>query len=224
MIYIHETIQLQPDRVDDFMSAFQTSYLPHMVDLGASLVGVWETVSLVLPWPQVIVLWEVDGLDTVSALVRAQYGDARARFAEWRSAAGRMCTGGQGRMLQPSALTPTLAELRASNVPLEMCVHEWIETAQNRGEDYCRQLELRYAPAAGKLNRVLVGTYHEVWDNREVINLWALPDPSTIFPAAAGIRGATGPEDDDIHSWIVLSTGIRQGFKSGLIHQLKIDE
>jgi hypothetical protein len=223
MIYLHETLQLAPDRVDDFVPAFKESYLPNMLDLGARLVGVWETVTLVQRWPQVITLWEVDGLKAVGAVVKAQYGDRRARFADWRRAAGQICTGGQGRMLQPSSLTPTVAELRAASVSLEMCVHEWITTAQNRGEDYCRQLELRYAPAAAKLNRVLVGTYHEVWNNREVINLWALPDPWTIFPEAAGIRGATGPDDDDIHSWIVMSAGIREGFESGLIHQLTVD-
>jgi len=94
MIDIHETVQLGPDRVDDFLPAFNESYLPNMSNLGARLVGVWETVSLVLRWPQVITLWEVDGLKAVSAVVKAQYGDQRARFADWRRAAGRICTCG----------------------------------------------------------------------------------------------------------------------------------
>ena len=100
-------------------------------------------------------------------------------------------------------------------------VHEWIATKQNEAENYCRQMDLRYAPHASIFNRDLVGSYHEVWNNREAINIAALPDPWTVFPTGE-ITANNLDVSPEIESWIVMSVGLRDGYKSGLIRQVNV--
>src|SRR5688500_12732856 len=41
VIYIHEQLELQPGKTDDFLARFENDYEPLMADLGARLVHVW---------------------------------------------------------------------------------------------------------------------------------------------------------------------------------------
>lgn len=45
MMYIHEELDLSMGKTDEFVSLFETSYEPMMVEFGARLVGLWETVA-----------------------------------------------------------------------------------------------------------------------------------------------------------------------------------
>ena len=125
-------------------------------------------------------------------------------------------------MLTPSEGSLTAAQLKAGGPPLTMIVHEWIDVPQNQGENYCKQIEARYAPYAGIFNRQFVGTYHEVWNNKEAFNIWALPDPWTVFPGGE-ITANNVTASAEIESWIVMSVGIRDGFHSGLLRLVDLD-
>lgn len=104
----------------------------------------------------------MDGIAAVSQLLEVQYSARRDEFAAWRAALGELATRTQGRMLTPSPGTLPFSRLRDEGPSLATCVHEWITTRQNQGEEYCRQLERRYAPYAAMFNRQFVGTYHEI--------------------------------------------------------------
>ena len=222
MLYLHETIDVRPDRVDELAPRLAELYLPVMERAGARFVALWETVPICLPWPRFVALWEVDSIQAVSGVVRARYATEREGFARWRRALGEVATSVEGRMLTPSARTPSLADLRAGGPPLTMVVHEWITVRQNQGESYCKQLETRYAPYTSIFNRQFVGTYHEVWNNKEVINIWALPDAYTVFPGGE-ITANNVAASDEMESWIVMSVGLREAFHSGLLHQVDLD-
>ena len=90
IIYIHETTQLIPGKLDEFVGMFEESYQPAMSKAGARLVALWETVGISLPWPRTIALWEVDNLKHYAALAKAQYGDGEIGpgFRAWRQALG----------------------------------------------------------------------------------------------------------------------------------------
>jgi hypothetical protein len=221
MLYLHETVDVRVEHVDEFGPRLAEVYRPVMEAAGARLVALWETVPLFLPWPQFICLWEIDTIADIGHLLRAQYQDKRDGFAAWRAELGQMSTRTEGRMLTPSPKTPSLAELGERTISLATCVHEWIETAQNQGENYCRQLETRYAPFAPMFNRVFVGTYHEIWNNKEAINIWALPDEFTVFPGGQ-ITANNLSASEDIESWIVMSVGLREGYHSGLLRQVDV--
>ncbi len=114
----------------------------------------------------------------------------------------------------------TLQTLQAQGPSLASCVHEWITTPQNAAEQNCKQLESRYVPFARIFNRAFVGTYHEVWNNKEAINIWSLPDEFTVFPGGE-ITANNLTASDDVESWIVMSAGsLRESYRSGLLRQV----
>jgi hypothetical protein len=222
VLYLHETVDVRPEYVDEYGPKVAELYRPAMEEAGARLVALWETVPFSLPWPQFITLWEVDGIASVNSVFRAQYADRRDSFTAWRRELGRLCTRSEGRMLTPSAGTCTLQTLQEHGPSLTSCVHEWITVHENMGEQYCKQLEHLYAPNAGIFNREFVGTYHEVWRNKEVVNLWALPDEFTVFPGGE-IKANNLAASNEIESWIVMSAGsLRESFRSGLLRQVTI--
>jgi hypothetical protein len=221
MLYLHETTDVRPDLVEEFGPSLAALYRPAMEAAGARFVALWETVPMCLPWPRFVCLWEVDGIGAVNTLLRDRCSTHRDAFGRWRHELGRLSTRVEGRMLTPSASSLTVAQLRDGGPALNTIVHEWIEVPQNQGENYCKQLEARYAPYAGIFNRTFVGTYHEVWNNKEAINIWALPDEYTVFPGGE-ITANNVTASEEIESWIVLSVGLRDGFHSGLLRQVPI--
>jgi hypothetical protein len=222
MLYLHETVDVHPGLVEEFGPSLKAHYRPPMEASGARFVALWETVSICLPWPRFVCLWEVDGIGAVNDLLKTQQTTRGEDFRRWRRELGRLATRVEGRMLTPSASSLTAAQLRAGGPPLNTVVHEWIEVPQNQGENYCKQLEARYAPYAGIFNRQFVGTYHEVWNNKEAINIWTLPDEFTVFPGGE-ITANNLTASTEIESWIVMSVGLREGFHSGLLRLVDLD-
>ncbi len=94
IIYIHETTQVIPGKLDEFVGLFEETYHPAMSKAGARLVALWETVAISLPWPRTIALWEVDNLKHYAGLAKDQYGSGELgpRFRAWRQALGKVST------------------------------------------------------------------------------------------------------------------------------------
>jgi hypothetical protein len=63
LLYLHETISLGSGGSDRFLEVFGEVYHPMMEDLGARLFALWETTSYNGHWPQVTIIWELDGTD-----------------------------------------------------------------------------------------------------------------------------------------------------------------
>ena len=221
MIYLHETTDVRPECVEEFAPSLAEHYRPAMEDAGARMFALWETVPATFPWPRFICLWELDDIAAVGSLLGSQYKERRPQFSPWRAELGRLCTRTEGRILTPSEGTNTLADLHAKGLSVAVCVHEYIETKQNQAENYCRQLERTYAPHAATFKRILIGTYHEVWNNREAINILALAEPWTLFPSGTVTANDVGA-GPGVESWIVMSVGLRDGYHSGLIRQVDL--
>ena len=85
MFYVQETAKLVPSRRGDYLEAAHSRLIPLYHDLGMRLVAFWETVTTQGYWPEVIGLWEMDGLDAYSAILARQYSDGppSRRFRDW---------------------------------------------------------------------------------------------------------------------------------------------
>jgi hypothetical protein len=224
MIYLHETVDVKPEYVDEYGPKHAKIYRPAMESAGARCVALWETVALFHPWPQFIALWELDGVDAVSSLFGAQQTRKKDKgaFAAWRRELGRLATRSEGRMLSPSAGTPPLKSHKRAKLVLDTCLHEWITTVQNKADQYCKQLEAIYVPHCHLFNRAFVGTYHNVWNNKEAINLWTLPDEFTVYPSNQDLVASNPRAAGGVESWVVMSaSSLREGYKSGLMRLVK---
>src|SRR3954468_7037227 len=84
LLYLHETIELGSGRSDRFTEVFTDTYRPMMDDLGARLFAIWETTPYNGHWPQVTIIWEIDGFGAY-----ARIGAARALRGSHEAAAGK---------------------------------------------------------------------------------------------------------------------------------------
>lgn len=84
LLYLHETISLGSGRSDRFTEVFTDTYRPMMDQLGARLFAIWESTPYNGHWPQVTIIWEVDGFADY-----ARIGAAQARGGSHEAAAGK---------------------------------------------------------------------------------------------------------------------------------------
>jgi hypothetical protein len=225
MLYLHETFQLICGRTDEFASAFDETYLPVMTALDARLVDLWETTSMSLSWPAGIALWEVDDAKHAQAILKetkSRTGSQRDAFAEWNHRLGTLCTGGKGRILNPGAGVPPVADLRTRNVDTSVCVHEIITTLPDKQAEYVRNIEELWMPSAKRLGRIWVGTYQTQWRNDEAISIWALDDPWSPFPG--GEREDEVRQEPDVQEWLRLAGSFRAGFDDGIVVALPLSK
>ena len=81
LLYLHETISLGSGRSDRFTEVFTDTYQPMMDELGARLFAIWESTPYNGHWPQVTIIWEIDGF--------ADYAQDRCRPGPRRQPRGR---------------------------------------------------------------------------------------------------------------------------------------
>ena len=223
MIYIHEQLELQPGKTDDFLARFENDYEPLMVDLGARLVHVWETVAISLPWPMAIWMWEVDDIAHYAKVANAQYRDRTRtpRFREWRNATAGFATKGEGRILTPSKKTPTLADIKADGFSLDVCVHEWVTAQPDKEHDYAENIGRLWAPYAINHGRRWIGTYTTNWKNHECISIWALEKGYDTMPENYEAPWFSLMEQEGIAAWMSVAIALRERYDDGLMHSLR---
>ena len=72
LLYLHETVALGSGRSDRFSEMFTDVYHPMMEELGARLFAIWESTPYNGHWPQVTIIWEIDGFSDYARIGRAQ--------------------------------------------------------------------------------------------------------------------------------------------------------
>ena len=223
MIYIHEQLDLRMGATEELLTMFSQRYEPLMVDLGARLVGIWETVAISLRWPMAIWLWEVDDIGQYAKVANAQYRDRTraAAFRDWRNELARVANGGEGRILTPSKKTPTLAEIQAAGFSLDVCVHEWITAQPDKEHDYAENIGRLWAPYAVNHGRNWVGTYTTNWKNHECISIWALDKGYDTMPENYEKPWFDLMEQEGIAAWMSVALALRERYDDGLMHSLR---
>ena len=217
MFYVQETAKLVPSRVDDYLEAAESRLMPLYHDLGLRAVALWETVTTQGHWPEVISLWEMDGLDAYSGILAEQYSDGSTgrRFRQWLEQLGEVATSTQGLVMRPSADTATLGQLKNQGLDVEVCVHETVKTTPNMSRRYAEHVSKHWQPIAERHGRSMLGVYSVAWRNAEVINIWALDGWEALNKATQ-----TMPEDRDVWAWTEIAMSLRQDWDDRILHAL----
>ncbi len=84
LLYLHETINLGSGRSDRFTELFVQVCQPMMEELGARLFAIWESTPYNGRWPEVTIIWEIDGFADYSRI-----GAAQAKGGSQEAAAGK---------------------------------------------------------------------------------------------------------------------------------------
>src|SRR5205085_1391133 len=127
---LHETISLGSGRSDCFTLAFTDTYQPMMNELGARLFAIWETTPYNGHWPQVTIIWEIDGFADYARIGAAQAlgGSHQAAAGKWSAFLAGLGASGEGRIMYPGPSNKTLTQLRDANFVAPLVIQEIMQT------------------------------------------------------------------------------------------------
>lgn len=189
-LYIHETIRISVEH--------RKAYLEHFCSWGRltrelyamRCYGVWATVGSTGPWPEAIVLWELDGLDALARMLSGEFAFLRRDDASegsaipdhhalfWGSApTGVVATDGVDRVLAPGPGCLTLDRALERGVRGTGYYHELARVQPGRAPEYLELYAKHWRPFLEQLGLRALGSWRtRLRNDSEALALWALPD------------------------------------------------
>ena len=218
LLYLHETISLGSGGSDRFLEVFGEVYHPMMEDLGARLFALWETTSYNGHWPQVTIIWELDGFSDYSRIGRAQApgGSHREAAAAWaaftvRDSAARAraasCTPGRATRRSPNSRSPSFKA--------GLVIQEIMQTKPGRQDDYIRELERLYVPWSESTGKYWLGSFITTFRFNEVIHYWALEGDWDCFANHYPSWKDSPPAE--IVTWMSVAPALRDGWEDSIL-------
>ena len=220
LLYLHETIGLGSGRSDRFCEVFTDVYQPMMEQLGARLFAIWETTAFNGHWPQVTVIWEVDGFADYARIGRAQSRGWQPRgggreVVEYLAEIG---ASGEGRIMYPGPSNKTLAALKDANFAAGLVVQEIMQTKPGRQDDYIRELERLYVPWSERTGKLWLGSFTTTFRFNEVIHYWALEGGLGLFREPLPVVEGNPPAE--IVTWMSVAPALRDGWEDSILQAL----
>src|ERR1700758_3733626 len=159
LLYLHETIALGSGRSDRFTEVFADIYQPMMDELGARLFAIWECTPYNGHWPQVTIIWEIDGFSDYARIGAAQAcgGSHQEAAGKWSAFLADIGASGEGRIMYAGPSNKTLAQLSEANFTAPLVIQEIMQTKPGRHDDYIRELERLYVPWSERTGKRWLG-------------------------------------------------------------------
>ncbi len=220
LLYLHETISLGSGGSDRFLEVFGEVYHPMMEDLGARLFALWETTSYNGHWPQVTIIWELDGFSDYSRIGKAQApgGSHREASAAWAAFTSETGGSGEGRIMYAGASNKTLAQLKESEFKAGLVIQEIMQTKPGRQDDYIRELERLYVPWSESTGKYWLGSFITTFRFNEVIHYWALEGDWDCFANHYPSWKDSPPAE--IVTWMSVAPALRDGWEDSILQAL----
>lgn len=207
MLYLHEII--------DIVGTGQEAYLDtvgerarHSQDKAISrLVGTWKVIGSTNRWPRVVNLWEMDSWQHWAETLERQFLPEKKdpELAPWWAKATQWRSGGFDRILEPSAYSPTCAELRTRHLKAWVCVHTLVRLLPGRREEYLTAVGKVLRPLLEMRGLTLMGAYSVPMRSDEALILWAAPD----FRALCALYENRG-HDAGLQEWTASAGKLRK--------------
>ncbi|MCH2171408.1 NIPSNAP family containing protein [Myxococcota bacterium] len=179
-IYIHEVIDIIGHNRARYMHHMTANWSPiAQVERNQLCFGVWGVVGSTKRWPEVVNLWEEDGLDGMASSFRHEFNHASLQnpsLAEWWAEAAKYRNSGVDRLLRPAPWTRTIRELNAAEIRGEAYAHEIVQIEPGHSPDYLDLVRDVGVGAYGEFDFELVGAFETLMVNdSECIVIWAIP-------------------------------------------------
>jgi hypothetical protein len=220
LLYLHETISLGSGGADRFQKEFGEVYHPMMEHLGARLFALWETTSYNGHWPQVTIIWELDGFSDYARIGKAQApgGSHRAPASAWAAYLSETGGSGEGRIMYAGASNKTLAQLTESGFKAGLVIQEVMQTKPGRQDDYIRELERLYVPWSERTGKRWLGSFITTFRFNEVIHYWALEGDWDCFVNHYPSWKDSPPAE--IVTWMSVAPALRDGWEDSILQAL----
>ena len=179
-LYIHEFIDIVGQNRARYMHHMTANFSPMaQEDRHQLCYGVWGVLGSMGRWPEVLNIWELDGIDAAPGYFRHELRDPSmqdARMAKWWAAAVPLRSGGNDRLLAPAPWTRTITELCAGGVRGELYAHDRLAVRPGSSAQYLEMLRDRGREAHARYGWELAGAWETLMvDESECFVLWALP-------------------------------------------------
>lgn len=209
--YIHEFIDIIGHHRADYVHHMAANWSPLAQETrNQKCFGIWSTLGSTGAWPQVVNLWEEDGLD---GLARSFGGEAVGPGAQdpalekWWARAAEFRRGGFDRIMLPAPWSPTIDDLTAAGTSGACYAHELVKVRPGANWDLLELARAYAEPAYGDHGLRLVGAFVTAMvDDDECLLLWAIPS----WEAWAGFEAAHG-RSEALRTWRATSAPIVTG-------------
>lgn len=220
LLYLHETIELGSGGSDEFSERFAGVYHPMMEKLGARLFALWETTAYNGNWPQVTLIWEIDGFADYARIGKAQArgGSHASAATEWAGYLSGIGAHGEGRIMYAAQQNRNLAQLREEGFTAELVIQEIMQTKPGKQDDYIRELERLYVPWSESTGKRWLGSFTTTFRFNEVIHYWALDGGWDCFENHYPSWKGTPPAE--IVTWMSVAPALRDGWEDSILAAL----
>jgi hypothetical protein len=179
-VYIHEFIDIIGHNRANYMHHMTANFSPTAQEDRQQLCyGVWGVVGSTKKWPEVVNLWEEQGLDGLATSWRYEFNHATLqdpKLAKWWAKAAEFRSSGFDRILAPAPWTRTITELCADGVTGEAYAHEQIKVPPGRSAEYLEIVRQEAVPVYEEFGWELAGAWETLMiDESECFFLWAIP-------------------------------------------------
>src|SRR5688572_11673590 len=165
-LYIHEYIDIVGQNRSKYMYHMTANFSPMaQEDRDQLCYGVWGVLGSTGRWPEVVNIWELDGLDGAAAYFRHEVGGSTMqdpRMARWWAAAAPLRSGGNDRLMVPSATTRTITEVCADGVRGELYVHDRLQIRPGHAQEYLELLEGEAVELHARYGYELAGAWRTI--------------------------------------------------------------
>ena len=195
--YIHELIDIRGTNRANYMHHMTANWSPNaQEDRNQLCFGVWAVVGSTGPWPQVVNIWEEDGLDGLAASFDQELvgpGLQDPKLERWWQRAADFRRGGFDRILLPAPWMPTVTEAIDAGVRASVFAHEILTCRPGTAPDLLELVGERAAPAYAPFGWRPVGAWSTAMrDDDEAIVVWAIDDISRWAAAEQAQRSDGG--------------------------------
>jgi hypothetical protein len=194
--YIHEFINITKQNRARYMHHMTANWSPIAQEQRHQLCyGVWGVVGSTGHWPQVVNLWEEDGLDGLARSFGIEFGSASLQdpaLARWWAGAAELRSGGFDRIVLPHPSMRTVTELCDDEAGATVYAHEIIELAAGQSPKFLDDAVDAATLAAQRFGWTLIGAFRTVMRGEdECILLWAIPTWDDWSRAEQAIAGGS---------------------------------
>ena len=178
--YIHEFIDIIGHNRANYMHHMTANFSPTAQEERQQLCyGVWGVVGSTKKWPEVVNIWEEQGLDGLATSWRYEFNHSTLqdpKLAKWWAKAAEFRSSGVDRILIPAPWTRTSTELCADGVTGETYAHEQIKVPPGRSAEYLEIVRQEAVPVYEEFGWELAGAWETLMiDESECFFLWAIP-------------------------------------------------
>jgi hypothetical protein len=179
-VYIHEFIDIIGQNRASYMHHMTANFSPMAQEERNQLCyGVWGIVGSTSRWPEVVNMWEEDGIDGLASSFRHEFGHPTLqdpKLATWWKKAAEFRSGGRDRLLAPAPWTRTIDELCRDGVTGEVYAHEQIRVPSGQSSAFLEIVREEALAVYGEFGWELAGAFETLLiDDSECFLLWAVP-------------------------------------------------